>query len=183
MKATFATLIFSLPLASAYTQSCNAVADKFLAAIKYGYPNNSMTSQCHTCGPSATCPSGYCTDKGISYSYCRGGVCIGNIFYWNVYCMGVATCYAKVTSDSPILPSATSFEICDEIWSIAGTCCYNAAMKAVYTNKTDNIKKSWDNFIMGVNNVSGMLSSLKSMSANRETVRADLTTANTIVTA
>ena len=181
MKATFATLIVSLLLALAYTQSCNAVADKFLAAIKYGNPNNSMTSQCHTCGPGATCLSGYCTDKGISYSYCRGGVCIGNLFYWNVYCMGVATCYAKVTSDSPISPSATPFEVCDEFWSIAGTCCYEDGMKAVYTSKTENIKKGWDNFIKGAYNVNGMLSKLKSMSANRYTVNADLTTAKTLI--
>ena len=36
---------------------------------------------------------------------------------------------------------------------------------------------------MGVNNVTSMLGRLKSMSANRETVRADLTSANTIITA
>ena len=55
-------------------------------------------------------------------------------------------------------------------------------MKALFTIKTENIKKSWDNFIMGANNVNDMLSKLKSISANRETVSADLTNANTIIT-
>ena len=90
--------------------------------------------------------------------------------------------YGNVTRASPISPSATPFDVCHEIWRIAGTCCNSYGMKAVFADKTKNIKKGWDNFIMGANNVNGMLNRLKSMSANRDTVSADLTNANTIIT-
>ena len=128
MKATLATLIVSLLVASAYAQSCDENNDRFLAALKY------------YSGTAITVTTGY-----------------------------------SVIRPSPGAP----FEVCDEIWSAAGSCCYVTATKAAYNDRMNNIKKSWSDFIWGASNVKNMLSRLQSMSANRETVKTDLTIANT----
>ena len=134
MKATLATLIVSLLVASACTQSCDDNADKFLYAMKY-----------------------------TSY---YGGSPI-----------------TVTTGTTAITPSATPFDVCDEIWRSAGSCCYATAMKATYTTRMKTIKDNWDSFIGEANNVKYILSRLQAMSANRETVKTDLTTANTLSSA
>ena len=86
--------------------------------------------------------------------------------------------YPSISLGAPILPSATPFEVCDEIWRTSGTCCDIAGMKATYIAQMNDIKNRWDYFIGGVQNVKNILSRLQSMSANRSNVKADLTSAN-----
>ena len=134
MKATLATLTLSLLLASAYAQSCDDNADKFLRNIKYSsyYGNNLMT---------------------------------------------------VTTGTAAITPSVTPFDVCDEIWRVSGSCCYATTMKATYTARMNNINIVWGNFIWRVKDVKVYLSRLQAMSANRETVKTDLTTANSLSSA
>ena len=141
MKATLATLTVSLLAVSAYAQSCDDVADKFLANIKY------------------------------NYSY----------FYYPYD--GTATLVPVTTGTNVIAPSITPFGVCDEIWRVAGSCCNSTTMKSTYNTRMDTIKDEWNNFIKRARDVKDLLSKLKAMSANRETVKANLTTANTLSSA
>ena len=85
----------------------------------------------------------------------------------------------NVTTATPVIaPPNAPFDVCGEIWRVSGTCCNVSAMKAVYADLMTGINFGWSFFINGVNNVKFMLKRLRSMSANSETVKADLTAAH-----
>ena len=75
--------------------------------------------------------------------------------------------------------SGTPFTICNEIWATDDTCCDVAGLNSLFAAKMGAIKTKWDAFVGGAVIVNGTLAKLKAMVANRTTLEADLTAANT----
>ena len=126
-------------------------SDKFLAAIS-GFSYYTTGKCSGTCsGTCAGTRSGTCSSTSNNYVTCTdtcGGRCSAtcdgrcDFSYCFSHCSDTCsntcsdtcggrcsgTCYGGVTRASP---SLLPFEVCDEIWSIAGTCCSEAGMKAI----------------------------------------------------
>lgn len=73
---------------------------------------------------------------------------------------------ANAVVDTPITDS--SFQNCNDVWKVSGTCCKTAELKLIFIDKLNAIKTGWTQFIDGLVKVKPLSERLQAISASRD---------------
>jgi hypothetical protein len=95
----------------------------------------------------------------------------------NKFLGAVKNINANAVSGQVTLPTATAFEVCNDIWKVSGTCCVVGDMKSVFKTKMEDIRGGWNKFIKALPKVKEGVEKLKKMGENRDNVKASLAAA------